>query len=103
MLTFFLQKHKNWTCEGWLKYRGVTHLLKQTCKKQTKQTNNWINIYSIMTTIEQQVSDIIEITKLLSNGTTEEYTNSIDVIKDLSKVILDKLSIIDREMYCLAE
>lgn len=53
--------------------------------------------------IEQQVADIIEITKLLSNGTTEQYINSIDVIKDLSQVILDKLSIIDREMYCLAE
>ena len=53
--------------------------------------------------IEQQVSDIIEITKLLSNGTTEDYINSIDVIKDLSRIILDKLSIIDREMYCLAE
>lgn len=52
--------------------------------------------------IEQQVSDIIEITKLLSNCTTEEFTNSIDVIKDLSKVILDKLSIIDREMYALS-
>ena len=53
--------------------------------------------------IEQQVSDIIEITKLLSNGTTEEYTNNIDVIKDLSRIILDKLSIIDREMYALSD
>lgn len=53
--------------------------------------------------IEQQVSDIIEITKLLSNGTTEEYTNSIDVIKDLSRIILDKVILIEKEMYTLAE
>lgn len=53
--------------------------------------------------IEQQVADIIEITKLLSNGTTEEYINSIDVIKDLSRIILDKVNLIDREMYSLAE
>ena len=53
--------------------------------------------------IEQQVTDIIEITKLLSNGTTEEYINSIDVIKDLSRIILDKVNLIDREMYSLAE
>jgi hypothetical protein len=53
--------------------------------------------------IEQQVADIIEITKLLSNGTTEEYTNNIDVIKDLSRIILDKVCLIDREMYCLSE
>jgi hypothetical protein len=55
-----------------------------------------------MKSIEQQVSDIIEISKLLSNGTTEDYINNIDVIKNLSKVILDKLSIIDRELYSLA-
>lgn len=53
--------------------------------------------------IEQQVADIIEITKLLSNGTTEEYINNIDVIKDLSRIILDKVCLIDREMYSLAE
>lgn len=53
--------------------------------------------------IEQQVSDIIEITKLLSNGTTEEYTNNINVIKDLSNTILDKLCLIEREMYALSD
>lgn len=53
--------------------------------------------------IEQQVSDIIEIAKLLSNGTTEEYTNSIHVIKDLSRIILDKVILIERELYSLSE
>ena len=48
--------------------------------------------------IQQQVSDIIEITKLLSNGTTEEYTNNINVIKDLSNTILDKVCVIEREI-----
>ena len=53
--------------------------------------------------IEQQVSDIIEIAKLLSNGTTEEYTNSIHVIKDLSRIILDKVILIEKELYSLSE
>lgn len=55
------------------------------------------------TIIEQQVKDIVEIAELLSNGITEYYINNVEDFTDLVKVVLDKLSIIEREKYALSD
>lgn len=53
--------------------------------------------------IEQEVKDIVEIAELLSNGRTEYYINNVEDFKDLVQVVLDKLSIIEREKYALSD
>jgi hypothetical protein len=76
----------------------------KNCALYSYKTDSKLKTINFMKPIiEQQVSDIIEIAKLLSNGTTEEYTNSIHVIKDLSRIILDKVILIERELYSLSE
>ena len=55
------------------------------------------------TIIEQQVKDIVDITELLSNGTIDNYINNIEDLKQLAQVVLDKLSIIEREKYALSD